>query len=407
MIQDYFKIAFRNLKERKARSILTLLGIFLAIVTIFVLISLSLGLNDFVQEQFELLGTDKFFVQPKGSAGGVGLPGGAVELSIKDAEIIEKTRGVDIAAYFTIGNAKIEYKDQVRYYLVMGMAVENSDAADLVFEASDLGVEDGRMLKNGDNKKIIVGYNYKYKNLFDKAIKPGDILKINDIEFEVIGVMDAIGNPGDDQQVYITFEDFKELFDSGDRIDAIFAQIKPGEDLNEVAERAEKKLMNYRDVDEKTIDFDLQTPEQFLEIFNQILLILTTFLVGIGLISVLVGGIGIANTMYTNVLERTKEIGTMKAIGARNSDILKIFVIESGLLGLVGGILGLFFGILIAKTIEYISTAYIGSNIVRASLNPFLVFGVLVFAFFIGILSGLAPSYQASKLKPVDALRHE
>ncbi len=406
MIQDYFKIAFRNLKERKARSILTLLGIFLAIVTIFVLISLSLGLNDFVQEQFELLGTDKFFIQPKGTSGAPGTQG-AVELTTKDVDIIRKTKGVDIVAYFTIGNAKIGYKDQVRYYFVMGIPMENPEEAEMVFEASDLGAEDGRMLKKGDSKKILIGYNYKYKNLFDKSIKPGDILKINDVEFEVIGVVEAIGNPGDDQQTYITLEDYKKLFDSGDKIDFIYVQIKHGEDVNEVAERAEKKLMDYRDVDEKTIDFDLQTPEQYLEIFNQILLILTTFLVGIGLISILVGGIGIANTMYTSVLERTKEIGTMKAIGARNSNILKIFVIESGLLGLIGGILGLFFGILIAKTIEYVSTAYIGSNIVRASLNPFLVFGVLVFAFFIGILSGLAPSYQASKLKPVDALRHE
>ena len=138
-----------------------------------------------------------------------------------------------------------------------------------------------------------------------------------------------------------------------------------------------------------------------------VLNILTAFLVGIGAISLLVGGIVIANTMYTSVLERRKEIGTMKAVGARNSDILLVFVIEAGILGLLGGFLGLIVGIIVAKTIEYIAAVYIGSNMLRASLNPLLIIGSLAFAFLIGVVSGLAPSYQASKLKPVDTLRYE
>ena len=135
--------------------------------------------------------------------------------------------------------------------------------------------------------------------------------------------------------------------------------------------------------------------------------ILICFLLGIGAISMLVGGIGIANTMYTSVLERQKEIGTMKAVGARNEDILSIFVIESGILGLVGGGLGVIVGIIISKGIEYTARVVFGVDMLRASMDPMIIFGSLAFAFVVGVLAGFLPSYQASKLRPVDALRYE
>jgi len=407
MIQDYFKIAYKNLWQRKTRSLLTIIGIFLAILTIFVLVSLSLGLKDYVDEQFEMLGGDKFFVQPKG---GPGIPGlqGAVEITMEDVEIVENVGGVDIVAYMTFDTGKIEFKDYpARFYFVIGIPTKDKKVGDLVFDASGLGVDEGRLLKPGDKKKIIMGYNYKYKNLYEKSVRVGNKIEINDVEFEVVGILEAVGNPGDDQQVYIPFEDFKEVFGSGERVDMIWVETEKSADLEQVAERTEKKLMKFRDVDDKTIDFSVETPKEMIEMFTNILNILLAFLIGIGSISVIVGGIGIANTMYTSVLERNKEIGTMKAIGAKNSDILLIFVIEAGILGLVGGALGLLIGIGIVKSIEYISTVIIGSNIIRASMNPYLLVGALLFAFFIGIISGLTPSYQASKLKPVDALRYE
>jgi len=406
MIQDYFKLAFKNLKQRKTRSILTLLGIFIAILTIFVLMSLSLGLSEFVNEQFEILGTDKFFIQPKGQAGAPGT-GGAVQLTVNDVDIIEKVKGVDMVAYAAVGNAKIEFNDKARYYMSIGIPIEDSTMIDFFFESSNLDMDDGRFLRQRDKKKVMIGYNYKYKDLFGKPVRTGSKIKLNDVEFEVIGVVDAVGNPQDDQQIYISLEDFKELYNSGDRVDFIYVQIKSGEDLKQVSDRAERELMDFREVDEKTIDFTIQTPEELMATIGTILNILTAFLVGIGAISLLVGGIGIANTMYTSVLERNKEIGTMKAVGARNSDILLIFVIESGILGLLGGAGGLIAGIIIAKIIEYVAAVYIGSNLLRASLNPLLIIGSLAFAFLIGVVSGLAPSYQASKLKPVDTLRYE
>ena len=121
----------------------------------------------------------------------------------------------------------------------------------------------------------------------------------------------------------------------------------------------------------------------------------------------IVGGIGIANTIYTSVLERTKEIGVMNAIGAQNKDILTIFLLESGLLGLVGGILGVALGATISKSIEYYAINQLGTTLLRAVIPPYLVIGCLIFAVLAGAVSGFWPAYQATKIKPVEALRYE
>ena len=151
----------------------------------------------------------------------------------------------------------------------------------------------------------------------------------------------------------------------------------------------------------------MRTAEQILGTFNNIFAVVQGVLVGIAGISLLVGGIGIMNTMYTSVLERTKEIGTMKAIGAKNSHILLLFLIESGLLGLVGGLIGVIIGLGMAKSAEYLATIYIGSPLLQASMDPIIIFGALAFSFLIGTLSGIFPAMQASRLKPADALRYE
>ena len=146
--------------------------------------------------------------------------------------------------------------------------------------------------------------------------------------------------------------------------------------------------------------------QQVIEQFSTVLIVINGILVLIALISLIVAGVNIMNTMYTAVLERTQEIGVMKAIGARNSDIAFIFLIESGVLGLVGGILGIGFGYVIAKLGESIL-----ANAGYAAFYPIfpwqLTAGCLAFAVFIGAFAGLFPARQASKLKPVEALRYE
>ncbi len=403
MIQDYFSIAMRNLRKRKLRSWLTMVGIFVSVATIFTLVSLSLGLQFAVEEQFEMLGSDKFFIQPRGMLGPP-QAGAAVEMTKQDVEIVDKTKGVMRTTYFTIGSAEVKFKDATRYYSVFGIPIEGLE---LYEETGSLEIEEGRDLEKGDRGKIIIGNHYKSRNIFGEQVKAGDKFIINGQEFKVKGILQIIGNPDDDRLIMMGAEDFEELFETGDRVDYIMAQTNEGEDINEVAENVERKLQKHRGVDEKTQDFTILTPDEILAIFGTILNIITAFLGGVAAISLFVGGLGIMNTMYTSVLERTKEIGVMKAIGAKNGDMLMIFLIEAGLLGLVGGVVGVFLGYGISKGIEVIATRQLGTTLLQAAAPWYLILGCLLFAFLTGAISGSLPAWNASRTNVVDALRYE
>ena len=403
MIQDYFKLATGNLKRRKLRSSLTIIGIFIAVATIFVLISLSLGLDAAIKEQFKQLGSDKFFVMPKGQAGAPGSGGGAVQLTTKDVDIIKKVNGVKEVTYDIVGNAKLEFNNDIRYFMVAGFPL---DTTDLLIESVGYKIDEGRFLKKGDSGKIMIGSKYK-ENFFKKPVRVGDKITLNGQDFKVVGILKSVGSPTDDGLIYMSEDDFRILFNVPERVDQIIIQIKPGENLQDIAANTKRKLISFRRVTEKTIDFELSTPEEILKSVASILNIITAFLLGVAGISLLVGAVGIANTMYTSVLERTKEIGVLKAIGAKNSDILWIFVIESGTLGLIGGIIGVLVGMGVGKIIEYIAVTQLGTTILRVVFPWYLIVGCLAFAFLMGSFSGFFPANQASKIKPADTLRYE
>ncbi|MFH0835592.1 MAG: FtsX-like permease family protein, partial [Candidatus Micrarchaeota archaeon] len=187
----------------------------------------------------------------------------------------------------------------------------------------------------------------------------------------------------------------------------IFVQVKAGQDPGAVAKEIEEELRDYRGVEEGSEDFSVSTSEQLMETFSMIFGVVQAVILGIAAISLLVGGIGIMNTMYTSVLERTKEIGIMKAIGARNGDILTIFLIESASLGLFGGIIGVLLGAGLSKIAEVMAIQATGSTYFVAAISTDLVVGALLFSTIIGSIAGLLPARQAAKMKPVDALRYE
>jgi len=404
MIKDYFILATRNLRKRKLRSLLTMVGIFISIATIFMLVSLSLGLQGAVEEEFRTLGTDKIFIQP--ATGFLGPPGsiGGVILTEDDVDVISKIRGVKDFSHFTAGNAKVEFAGETRYMIVWGIPPERQD---VYIEIGAFEAEEGRLLEKNDKNKLVLGVFHKEGKVFKKPTRVGNKLTINGKDFKVKGTLERIGNPDDDRMILMDMGGFRELFDIPERVDIIMVQADEGEDVNEVADRIEKKLRKTRGVTEKNQDFDILKPEELLESFGNILKIITTFLAGIAAISLIVGGIGIANTMYTSVLERTNEIGVMKAIGAKNKDIFMIFFIESGLLGLVGGIMGVALGYGVSKTIEYIAVTQLGTDLLQAAAPLYLIVGSLAFGFLIGTISGTLPAINASKTNIVDALRYE
>jgi len=404
MLTDFFSLALNNLKRRKLRSWLTMLGIFIGIAAVVALISLGQGLQTAVTGQFSTLSTDKLTIQNAGT--GLGPPGSTVveKLNEHDLNIIKKVSGVNMAVSRLIRIGKVKYNNKASFEMIGSLPV-NVKEYELVYNSFNAEAEQGRLLKKGDSKKILVGHNYLKKTKFGKKVEVGKKLTIEGEEFEVVGISKASSTIMMNDVILMFEDDMKEILDIGDETDLIVAQVKNPKDIEKVAEDIEKALRKDRDLKKGEEDFSVETPIQAFSTVNQILNVVNIIVVGIAMISLLVGGIGIANTMYTSVLERKKEIGTMKAVGAKNSDVLYLFLIESGLLGLVGGIIGAVLGAGAALGISSAANSFFGGNIFQINLSIPLISFAIGFSFLIGIVSGAVPSYQASKLKPAEALR--
>ena len=403
-MRDYFFLAFNNLRRRKLRSWLTMIGIFIGIAAVVALISLGQGLQQAINEQFQQLGKDKIIIMSKV----FGPPGSATSKSLiltsKDLNVIKSVRGVKDAIGLLVKTGVIKFKRETAVEYIFGI---NPDETKVLSEVQIFKILQGRDLKPGDKFKAIIGYNHAFGDVWKKPVKVGDTLTIENTDFKVVGILDKIGNPVDDSAVMIPKDTMREILNIQDEESEIIAKVAESFNPSDVADDISRALRKERGEKKDEETFRIQTSEQLLETFTNIFGVVQAVLVGIAAISLLVGGVGIMNTMYTSVLERTKEIGTMKAIGAKNSDILTLFLFESGLLGLIGGAIGIGIGIGLGKTAEYIAAVGLGTELLRAAFPWYLIVGALTFSFVIGSASGLLPAMQAAKLKPVDALRYE
>jgi len=392
------------MKKRKLRSWLTLLGIFIGIAAVVSLISLGDGLRTAITGQFGSLSVDTLTIQ--NAETGFGPPGSTAVKKLTDHEVklIESVNGIEIVIPRLIRIAKVEYnKDAEFSYL--GSLPEDKKQLEFIYENLNTETQEGRIISLSDHGKVVLGNSFASEDLFGKKITVGSKIKIQGKEFIVAGILKP-GSSAILNGVVLMFEnDMKDILNIGDEADLIVARVENKDDMEKVAADIQNKLRKDRKEKIGEEDFTVQTPVQSLAAVNTILNIINIIVVGIASISLLIGGIGIANTMYTSILERTKEIGTLKAIGAKNSDILTLFVIESGLFGLIGGIAGAIFGISLSLLVAVSANSYFGENIITINLSWPLLIGAVGFSFFIGILAGLIPSYQASKLKPVDAMR--
>lgn len=393
MVNESFRMAIRNIRSRKVRSWLTIIGIIVSVGAIITLIALSNGLELAILKMFEQMGGQRVMVMPAGLQTG----STALSFSEKELDVVKGVNGVDYALpYYMQFGVEVEYKGETFYSGISGVP---SESGDLMLEFYNYETVDGRILRDGDYYEATVGYLFK-DDLFGRSMGVKNSIKINGVKFEVVGILEEFGNSQDDSAIMIPIDAAWDILNEGKKeIHYIDVGIKDGYNITLVGEKVRSKLERYRGEE----DFSVITPEQMLEQFQVTLGVVRAILVSVALISLLVGAVGIMNSMYTSVLERTPEIGIMKSVGATNIDILTMFVTEAGIIGLVGGILGVSLGSAMSYLIGFIAEQA-GFKMLEITLDPLVICGGILFAVVVGIIAGAVPALQASKLKPVDAL---
>lgn len=392
MLKDYLTFAVQSVRHRQLRTWLTVIGVIIGIASIIALISISQGLENALVEQFEMMGSNRIYILPEGFTTSF------VEgLTTRDAERIEKMPEVEWVNPYVVTSDEIEFNKEKQFVQqIVGIETEGLASK---WEDMDLGFEEGRLPEKKQTGIAVVGYRLA-KDRFKKEIHLKNKIDIKGEEFRITGVLEEIGNEGDDTAVWIELEDFRELFNMPDEVHTIEIKIKAGLDIPLAAEKIGDRLERARGDDH----FTIMTPEQILEQVGEVLGVVRLVLGGIAAISLVVGGVGIMNSMYTSVLQRRREIGIMKSVGAKNIDVMLIFIVEAGLIGLAGGILGVALGSWIALTTGYIA-AQQGFMLLSIKLSWQLSLFGLLFALMVGMLAGALPARQAARLKPAEALR--
>lgn len=386
-----------NLKRRKLRSYLTIIGIIVGVIAIVSLISLSEGLKQGVTEQFGKLGAQKITISSKYSQMGQGSNKG---LTTDDVFEIIKISEIDFATGYLNARALAKFSREEQFVSVTGYDVENYED---ILKQEGKELFRGKMISSSKAKEIVIGFDlFNSDEFFKKKVKLQDTIEISGSNYKVIGVLDDTGSTTADRQIYMSIENLREISNAGEEdVDNIYAVIKENADIETTAVKIEEILEKFRNDD----DFIVTTPVKEAESRAETLQAVSIVVIGIAAISLLVGGIGILNSMYTSVLERKREIGILKAIGARREDILKIFLIEAGIIGLIGGIIGTIGGFLISFIVNIIGR-FTGTEI-AVSYNPTIILIALGFSFLLGLIAGFLPAFQASKQQAIDSLREE
>jgi putative ABC transport system permease protein len=395
--------SLRNLEHRKARSLFTIFSILLGIAAIFIFISFGLGLRTYVSDLTSQTSADKISIMAKGSAS----PGLDPSFSIneEDFKAIEKSSGVKEAAGIYAKAVEITQNENLKYTFL----ISYDPSTNLILELfGDLGIYRGRNLRPGDNGKVVLGFNYLVENkIFPQSYDLNDKIEIDGRELTVVGFFEQVGTPQDDSQIYMTNDHYEEMYPGEKEIgyDWVVARVNV-EDIDNSIESIEKNLRKSRGLEEGKEDFFVQSYQDLLESFTGVFDIVVGFIILIALVSVLVSAINTANTMITTVLERTKEVGVIKSVGAKNSEVLGIFLFESSVLVFLAGIGGVIIGWLFSSTMGSILNN-IGYGFLSPSFPIMLFVGCVLFATITGGISGILPAIRASKIKPVDALRYE
>jgi putative ABC transport system permease protein len=421
MFRDFLLLAGQSIIHRKIRSWLTVIGVFIGITAVVALISIGLGLDRTIKEQVSgVFGVDTFVVMNE-SAFGPGAHGGNADEYALDLDLLRSIEGVKVAAAlrertgFVQGRPDADGKVLQGFLPVMGLSPEL--ATEFQSFTGDLEVlPGGRLFVPGDVEVAVLDYQIAQRlgvDVGETILVAGD--GSAELNLTIVGILAppekeetsseggfgmqfSSGSDGD--TISIPYETMDLLWGPADDVLVTLVRTLPGYDVDEVADAAEAALKA------QGSEIVAITYADISSLIGSMMTAISGFLAGIAGISLLVGGVGVMNTMFTSVLERTKEIGVMKAVGAKNSHVLSIFLIESGMMGLVGGMVGTILGLGLSSLASAILSRFIDITLVVV-VSPVLILLTLLGSFGIGAVAGLWPAWRASKLPVVDALRYE
>jgi putative ABC transport system permease protein len=422
-LKKSFSLALNILFHSKLRSWLTIIGIIIGIAAVVIIVSISQGAKQQLEESLGSLGADILTISSGTSRasgpgfGGGDFPGGSSSssstktvknLTAKDVTVIKSVPNVNYVMGSVSGKVDVVYSSKT----VKNINCQGVDVS-VWKEITTDKLSSGRFLTLGDSYSVVIGYNTA-NSAFGKEIPLNSKIIIEGKSFNVVGILE------EGSTIYMPISIARTLLEDvgPNEFNSISVKIADVDLSNETITDITKKLMMARGIlTEKEKDFSISSPLVMQQTMSETMNTLSLFLGAIAAISLLVGAIGIANTMFTSVLEKTNEIGIMKAIGARNKDILTIFLLNSGLIGCIGGIGGIIIGFLSSTAISAAAgitsssttpgRGGFGNFFSSSVVTPQIIFGVLFFSILVGMIAGAIPAYRASKLNPVDALRYE
>jgi putative ABC transport system permease protein len=424
MLRENLRVALRALASNKLRSLLTILGIIIGVAAVIALIAMGNGVQLYIDKQFASPGSNLIYVFPAridmrsgGNRTGFmdatnGRSGTAASLTIGDVQALNDRSQVPdaiVVVPISTGNARA-YAGEHKY---MASVYGTSPDYRLL---NDWPTTYGDWFSDADysgHSRVVLLGSRVYDKLFPDGGDPtGEELRLNDISFKITGVLEqrAGGEAGsDDDMVMIPFTTARDRLSPSRNakgqtlVNMIVVQAASKERTNAAVLQITEVLRQRHSVTyQNEDDFSVATQADLQNTIASITSILTVFLAAIAAISLLVGGIGIMNIMLVSVTERTHEIGLRKAIGAKSSVILIQFLLESLVLALLGGVIGIGLGWGMASLVSIIS-----NNQFQAVVTPQAVVLAVGFSALVGVVFGVYPAARAARLSPIEALRFE